>query len=136
MKLEKIILTEFEKLQIPNLKVEIKSHSEFYSISYKTEDFYYIQVSISSNLKNSMMNNSNSYLNFWYNKKDKIIEDINFKLEENLKGKGYGRKLTETMEEVGKKLKCKIVRIYVNINPSFWNHLGYKQIDNLWEKQI
>ncbi|MCA9487752.1 MAG: hypothetical protein KC516_02210 [Nanoarchaeota archaeon] len=136
MQLEPIIQEELNKLQLPNAKITLRTYSEVYPHSDKNTDSYFIQISIDSNLEDSTHDCSCSYLDFWYNSEDQRIEHINFSLKENLKGKGFGRELVETMEKIGKRLDCKTSRVCLNTNYSFWNHMGYEQEQSYWEKQI
>ena len=40
------------------------------------------------------------------------------------------------MEKTGKKLKCSKSIFTINLNPDFWEHMGYTQVSDYWEKQI
>lgn len=127
MNLQKIIEEEIKSSGIP-LQFEVL-------INPRKENSYFIQITLD---KEKVQNHlpSNSYLDFWYNKEKNYIEHINLKINEEFKGNGYGKKLVLSMENFGKKLNCSKCLIYININESFWKHLGYKKIGDTWEKEL
>lgn len=137
MKLEPIIEKELNKLSLPNHKTTVRKYCEVHP-DYDTKDKspYFIQISIGSKSDDPSEDCICSYLDFWYNKKERRLHDICISLKDDLKGKGFGRGLVEAMEEVGKKLACDKSRIYLNTNPSFWEHMGYSPKGDYWEKQI
>lgn len=127
MNLQKIIEEEIKLSKIP-LKFEILIHP-------KNKNSYFVQITLDKKeIKNHLP--SNSYLDFWYNKEKNYIEHINLKINEEFKGNGYGRKIVHSLENIGRKLNCSKCLIYININESFWKHLGYKKIDDTWEKEL
>lgn len=136
-KLEFLILREIEESDFP-LKTEVitQYYSEMHPESYNIEPSIYIQINVGNTEKNNRTVFESSYLDFYYNPKYKRIEHINMKLVDNLQGQGYGRQLIETMETIGRRLGCHTSRIYININGSFWNHMGYKYNGKQWDKKL
>jgi hypothetical protein len=66
-----------------------------------------------------------NHIDFTYDPETKLIRDTSTRVWSPLQGKGYGRKLTEAMEESAKDLNCiRIIRSNV-INPGFLKHLKY-----------
>ena len=135
MKLKSIVKKELKNLKLPPYKVTIKKHSEVYPDNPKKINSYQIKISINSKSDHPEEDCSCSHLDFWYNAKEQRIEHIKFSMKE-LKGIGLGRKLVNSMEEIGKKLGCLTSRVCVNTNEIFWKKMGYKPIENYWEKQI
>lgn len=145
--LEYIVLNELEKKYFP---IEKKVTATYYSKIHpentltNTDSNNTIMVKIDlltkKYSKNTNNKNNQSYLDFYYNIKQNRIEHMALRLKKNLRGKGYARKLVEAVEGVGKKLGCDTIRINVNINKSFWKHMGYElnqsSDEKYWDKKL
>ncbi len=137
MELESQVLEEFGKIGLPqSFEVDVRPYSEVYPNSPEILPKTFIQISIGSSAEDKTHDSMCSYLDFWYNTDEKRIEDVNFKLQNPLKGQGLGRSLVQTMEQVGRNLGCTSSRINVNTNPSFWEYMGYVPKGEYWEKSI
>lgn len=138
--LSDLVREEFQKIKLPQeFEIDVRPHSEVYPHSQQSKDSYMIKISIGSEEEDPeerFYDNICSFLDFWYNKEENRLENVNFKLVPEFRGKGIGRKLVKSMEEVGRKLGCEYVQIDLNTNPDFWEHVGYKRKENYWEKQI
>ena len=137
MNLNDLVLQELEGLNIPtSYKVDIRHWSEVYPNDPNPINSQFIQISIGSSMEDSTHDAQCSYLDFWYNQDQERIEHVNFSLKKEMKDQGFGRGLVEMMEKIGKELGCNSVRINLNTNPSFWEHMGYKNLEEYWEKSI
>ncbi|MGV8086173.1 MAG: GNAT family N-acetyltransferase [Candidatus Woesearchaeota archaeon] len=143
--------------------------SELHPESYNENNFQiYVQINIATKKENNNNNNNNnnneednnqpyndnttdnnknnnpslleSYLDFYYSPKHNRIEHINLKVLSPLTNKGYARKLVETMENVGRRTGCHTSRVNININKSFWEHMGYELNESVdtkcWDKKL
>jgi GNAT superfamily N-acetyltransferase len=61
---------------------------------------------------------------------------VNLKVVPELQGQGFGRKLVQAMETIGSELDCNKVLVQINLNRGFWRHMGYRKIQDHWEKKI
>jgi len=139
MNLEPIVSEEIKKLQLPQeVEIDIRLDSDTSPLDSSKQDneSYFIQISIGSDEDDSTRDSTCSYLDFWYNQNTNSLEHVNFSLKEDLRGKGFGRKLVESMEEIGRKLGCNRTKINLNLNPSFWAHLDYQDQGDYWEKHL
>ena len=137
--LEQTILSEFDKIKIPvNDRLSVRSYDEVYPNHSIDKGTFFIQLNYGGldlyDRKNECLC---SFLDFWYDPKNECINHINFCLKKDLKGKGYGRKLVESMHEFGKIMGCKSSFVYLNCNKSFWDHMDYKKVnDSCYEKKL
>jgi hypothetical protein len=135
--LEDIVKKEIDKINLPiEYKIVLKTYEEVYPRYDDPKLSTLIQISLGSKREDSMHDLKCSYLDFWYNKKEDRIDNINFSLKGELLGKGYGRKLVKSMEKIGRKLNCKTIRINLDTNNSFWKHMGYKKEDSYTQKKL
>ena len=135
--LESAVKKEIRKvnLDVP-ITINVRDYADVYPHSKEDDKRQFVQISLGSDATNPNSDCACSYLDFWYDKNEKRIEHINYKLQDLLKNKGNGRKLVQAMEQVGKDMECKEVRINVNTNKPFWEHMGYKQKGDHWEKHL
>jgi len=136
MKLESIVKSELDKLKISIKKnFIIEKYSEVYPKKNKEKDSYLIQIRISDTEK-PRCSEALLSLDFWYHSEKRTIEVWSLDVHYSLREKGYGKKLVKMMEKTGKKLECSKSIFMINLNPDFWEHMGYKQVLDYWEKQI
>lgn len=125
--IESIIRQEINKIAIPtpvNIIVSPKDTSTFVEI-----DISQPRVSVIDDL-------DYSYLDLYFNIEEKRLEHLNYRIQGEFQGKGYGRKIIEAIENAGKKLGFDSVRINVSTNDSFWEHIGYFKKGEYLEKKI
>jgi GNAT superfamily N-acetyltransferase len=97
---------------------------------------YFVQISIGSKEGDPFHDPECPHLDFIYHGKKRCMEPVKFNLQQ-LKGKGYGRKLVEIMEELGRRLGCSKARVRPQpYGASFWEHMGYKGIGKYKEKKL
>ena len=89
-----------------------------------------------SELENPFKDPHCSAVDFVIRRKDDRISHIWLRLEEDCRGKGFGRKLVEYLEEAAKALGFNKLQVNININESFWEHMGFKQVGNAWVKEL
>jgi hypothetical protein len=138
--LESLIHEELENNSFP-LKTDVKTY--YYSDLHPKEhtnnkEFsIYTQIDVENFFGDIRREKSeSSYLDFFYIPKRRIIEHINLRLAKTMQHKGYARTLITTIENVGRRLNCTIVRVNFNMNKSFWNHMGYEFNGSYWDKKI
>ena len=135
--LKDIVINEIKKLKFgKDIKLDIRRYEEVYPESEEQEDSYLIQIRIGSQKDDSTHDTTCSYLDFWYNPKEKVLDHINLRLIENLRNRDLGRGLVKSLEDIGKGLNCHKVKIYINTNKEFWNHMGYADRGDHWEKEL
>jgi GNAT superfamily N-acetyltransferase len=127
---------ELGKLCLPTFEITVRQYSEVYPHSQDTMNSEQIKITIGSKSESPWRDTECSFLDFWYNKEANRLEHINYFLLPELRGKGLGRRLVEIMEKTGQGLGCDNVRIDVDVNPSFWKHIGYRREKYYWEKKI
>lgn len=66
------------------------------------------------------------HLDAVYNQVDLTLKIFSIGLSEKARGKGYGRKLLESVESFASDIGAKKVVAKDSLNDSFWSHMGYK----------
>lgn len=141
--IEEKVAEEIRAIDISqNYTVKIETCSErlpfpFLSETEETRDKLFIEIITESGM-NDAEKPERDYLHmdFWYNPFESRIDCMSLGLAEHLRGNGFGRKLVEAMEKIGKDLGCNTVRIDMNVNPSFWKHLNYQDNGAYTEKKL
>jgi GNAT superfamily N-acetyltransferase len=140
--LEQKVMEELDKISIPrSIRVDIE-HS--YSFENKKSDRNVIMVLIYIAKEDEIAHDkTDSYFDFDYNKKKRVVEEMNIGLEEELQGKGYAKKLIKMTEKIARDSGFN----YVGLGPCwkleamrFWEHMGYNNFDEKakkgWKKYI
>jgi hypothetical protein len=137
MELPELLSQELENLHLPvGYKVDVRPYSEVYPEDPNQQNSQFVQISIGSSRRDSTHDNGCSYLDFWFNPDQRRIEHVNLSLKKKMKNRGFSRGLVEAMEKIGVALECHSIRINLNTNTSFWEHMGYKRQKESWDKDI
>jgi GNAT superfamily N-acetyltransferase len=107
--------------------VEIEPLEKIYTPERIPTSIYFIYLKINCPEKKPLLSlfTPLNGLTFFYNDFEKTIDVFGIELGENLRKKGYGRMLVETMENFGRDLGCRSVDVKFSMNDSFWKHIGY-----------
>lgn len=140
--IEDSVREEILKRDLPLVCWRIRSHKEVYphDIYSTPKRRYCVQLTIpSSDHKALFEGTSHSFIDFWYNQRQKYIFGVNLFVHSEYRNLSYGKRFVEIMENVGKKLGCNSIRFGLNINEEFWEHTGYvplKSNYHIWIKRL
>jgi len=134
--IESVIIQEIDKIQIPTVVTITVSPSSKAFLKNRRNSSTSVDIDFGPPRTRIIDDLEYSYLDFWLNGKENIIQHVNYRLQGELQGKGYGRKLVEAMENAGRRLGFESIRIDVSTNDSFWEHMGYSMKGEYLEKRI
>ena len=120
----------FERLgkEFPDLVVKVEYRPKDCSTSY--------MVSLDSDKENPFKDPHCSSVDFFCMRKDDCLSHVWLRLIEERRDKGLGRRLVqflhEAAEEIGRPRLC----VNVNVNESFWKHMGFEPMFDTWIKDV
>lgn len=120
----------FERLgkEFPNLIVKVEYRSEGCYTRY--------DVSLDSELENPFKDPKCSAVDFVIHRKDDRLSHIWLRLREERREIGLGRKLVDYLGEIAKALGLNKLQVNINVNESFWAHMGFVQVGDAWIKEL
>jgi GNAT superfamily N-acetyltransferase len=132
MNIEPLVREKVHELRLPlNVHVDVKHNPDIHPYSENPKDSYYVAIDLVREEYDFC-----SYINFWYNNSEKVIEHVSISLGNEIRNRGFARGLVESMETIGKDLGCKKVILNWVTNPGFWRHLGYEIYGRTGEKSL
>ena len=114
--------------EFPNLKVKVEERSKDCSTSY--------MLSLDSELENPFKDPVCSAADFVCERKSGHLSHIWLRLREERRGEGLGRKLVDFLSEVALKLNRPELQVNINVNESFWKHMGFSEVYDMWFKRV
>jgi len=122
------LLSELSSKKLPGkTDVTVEPFQKIYTLERISIGIYYIYLKINCPEKKPILSIFAPFngLSFFYHDFEKTIDVVGVDIEKNLRKKGYGRMLVETMENFGRDLGCRSVDVKFSMNDSFWKHMGY-----------
>ena len=120
----------FERLgkDFPDLQVYVEWKPREQRTMYK--------VSLDSDQDNHLKDPKCSSVDFSCRRKDDRLEHIWLRLKEDRRGEGLGRKLVRFLEEAALAFNRPKLQVNINVNESFWEHMGFKRVGDAWIKDV
>jgi len=114
--------------EFPDLIVKVEYRPQDCSTTYK--------VFLDSEIENPFKDPVCSAVDFVCERKSDCLSHLWLCLREERRGAGLGRKLIAFLEEVALKLGRPRLQVNINVNESFWEHMGFSEFYNVWLKDV
>ncbi|MBU1111464.1 MAG: hypothetical protein ABIG93_00345 [archaeon] len=120
--------------KVPNVKVQ--HHSEMFPTHPEPEDSYIVSVDLSQEPRDKRIPEK-PQLKFRCNLGRSALEISNIQLGgSSLAEQGYGRRIVEAMEDIGRSLGLTKSVVSINRTVGFWQHMGYGRVDGRTGKYL